>query len=346
MNETLKPDLSRKRFSNISLSDECKQVILGSLLGDGCIGIHKGYVNARVQIRHSIIQDDYIKWKFYKLSEIAPSKLQYSKQPDGFSKKQKVNFMSKAMSELTEIHEIVCKKNTNTLDIKRSWLNHIDKLGLLIWWLDDGSIIGGRKQGVFCSEGFTYDDHKILEKYLRVVWKIDTKIGHFTRDDTQNKMYYRLFIKNRESLEAFFRLIMPLMTEPTMIRKMALYKHPDLQKRWISEMKTAMPTLHKEIDAFYNDLNNQTDQKDITSTVGNDVDDKLPVSAADTNKTQINSYSENDIVRVSYLLLIFSRFKKRNLLNKCMGFDPCSPSCKRWTLSVERFKRSVLQLTR
>ena len=293
MNETLKPDLSRKRFSNISLSDECKQVILGSLLGDGCISIHKGYVNARVQIRHSIIQDDYMKWKFHKLSEVAPPKLQYSKQPNGFSKNQKVNFMSKAMSELTEIHEIVSKRNTNTLNIKRSWLNHIDKLGLLIWWLDDGSIIGGRKQGVFCSEGFTYDDHKILEKYLRVVWKIDTRIGHYTRDDTPNKMYYRLFIKNRESLEALFHLIMPLMTEPTMIRKMALYKHPDLQKRWISEMKTAMPTLHKEIDVFYNDLNNQTDQKDITSTVGNDVDGEITEQGIELSFQEIPLLSDN-----------------------------------------------------
>ena len=42
MTETKTPDLSRKRLSVISLSDQCKQVILGSLLGDGCLTHTKG----------------------------------------------------------------------------------------------------------------------------------------------------------------------------------------------------------------------------------------------------------------------------------------------------------------
>jgi hypothetical protein len=49
-----------KLFNQISLSDCCKSIILGSILGDGCLKIYKGYKNARLSIRHSEIQRDYL----------------------------------------------------------------------------------------------------------------------------------------------------------------------------------------------------------------------------------------------------------------------------------------------
>jgi predicted NodU family carbamoyl transferase len=266
MTETKRPDLSRKRLSVISLSDQCKQVILGSLLGDGCLTIQKGYKNARMQIRHSILQEDYLRWKFEVLSEIAPERLQVQK-PDGYSKNQKIGFISNAMSQLTEIHQVVCK--TNKLNIKRSWLNHITELGLLIWWLDDGSIIGSGREGVLCTDGFDLPAIKILQNYLHKVWKINTKIGRLSRkrDDQRNytkDIYYRLYLNNTE-LQKLFHLIMPFMKVSTMIKKMALkYKDTQSQQRWISEMKNSMPTMHTAIDTFYDS------QKDIASHIVED----------------------------------------------------------------------------
>lgn len=255
MTEPQKPDLSGKRLSVISLSDQCKQVILGSLLGDGCLTIQKGYKNARMQIRHSIVQEDYIKWKFEMLSEIALKKLQYQK-PDGYSNNQKIGFMSKAMSQLTEINRI-CYKD-NKLQIKRFWLNHLTELGLLIWWLDDGSLVRKGKGGVFCTDGFDLPAIKILHKYFKKVWKIDTKIGLLNRrgDGYTKDVYYRLYLNNTE-LRKLLHLIMPLMEVPAMVRKMCLrYKDPQFQQRWISEMKKAMPTMHTAIDAFYESQKN------------------------------------------------------------------------------------------
>lgn len=36
---------------------------MGTLLGDGSIGIFKNYVNARVSFRHSELQEEFFNWK-------------------------------------------------------------------------------------------------------------------------------------------------------------------------------------------------------------------------------------------------------------------------------------------
>jgi hypothetical protein len=53
------PNLSRKELANIPLSETCKAIILGTLLGDGSLKIYSGYKNARLTIRHSIVQKEY-----------------------------------------------------------------------------------------------------------------------------------------------------------------------------------------------------------------------------------------------------------------------------------------------
>jgi hypothetical protein len=48
-----------KEMDQILLSDLTKSIVLGSILGDGSLKIHKGYRNARISIRHSTVQSDY-----------------------------------------------------------------------------------------------------------------------------------------------------------------------------------------------------------------------------------------------------------------------------------------------
>jgi hypothetical protein len=55
----IKPNLSRKLLTNIPLSDRCKSIIYGTILGDGMLKIYKGYANARLSIKHSSTQIDY-----------------------------------------------------------------------------------------------------------------------------------------------------------------------------------------------------------------------------------------------------------------------------------------------
>lgn len=218
------------------LSDKCKEIILGSLLGDGSLKIHPPYKNARFSFRHSINQKEYFFWKAEQLKEIT-SKSYYwkSKQLDGLGG-EKLRFQSLSLESLTDLYDLTCDKGK--LRIRRKWLNMLSPLSLAIWWLDDGSLIVNGRRGVLCTDPFTLEDQKILARYLLKVWGVNTHIGKISRDwNGRHIEYYRLWIRSSEELQKLLRIILPYIKVPQMLPKVTLlYRNIELQQRWISEV--------------------------------------------------------------------------------------------------------------
>ena len=247
-------DNATSQLRAVTLSEQCKQIILGGLLGDSCLTITKNYRNARYQFRHSILQEGYFLWKFNHLNEISPPKPQYTK-PDGVSKNRKIGFMSKALPSLTLIYNIVSPSATSLVEIDKKWLGYLNELALFVWWVDDGSIVGNGKRGTFCCDGFGLPAIQILKDYLKNKWDITCTIGLMNRKAAcaegiqyKRSTYYRLYLNNTE-LRKFFMLIMPFLETPSLLKKFTLrYKDPICRQRWISTMKKALPQFHAEID--------------------------------------------------------------------------------------------------
>src|SRR3989344_6056282 len=145
------------------LSNVCKDLILGSLLGDGSIKIHPKYKNARFSFRHSIKQKDYFFWKMKQLEEISSKKCWW-KQKGGFSENIIFRYQSNALPVLSEIYNLTHPKGM--LKIRRKWLNQLTPLSLAVWWLDDGSIISNGRKGVICTDAFSKEENEILKRYL------------------------------------------------------------------------------------------------------------------------------------------------------------------------------------
>lgn len=257
MNEIQKPQgpvsehLKRKKITNLSLSDPIKSILLGSLLGDGCLRIYMGYKNAKFSFRHSIIQKDYFYWKVHKISiQSEPTQTGISAlsgtvsqgKPDGFSKNPKLIFQSHVCENLTTLHSVVCKNNK--LKIRRNWLNSLSNLSLAIWWFDDGSLVCGRRRGVLCTDHFDEKSCQILAKYFLKVWNINVTVKPIFRN---GKNYYRLWFKTTE-LQKFLKIILPVvpliwdMFEKKMIIH---YKDEKYQQRWISEIQEILKTREK-----------------------------------------------------------------------------------------------------
>lgn len=218
------------------LSKNCKDIILGSLLGDGSLKISDNYKNARFSFRHSVKQKEYFFWKINQLKEISGESCFWkSNINDGFGG-QKLRYQSLAIQELTELYAITHKKGI--FKIRRRWLNLLTPLSLAIWWLDDGSIIGNGRKGVFCTDGFSYEEQEILSQYLKKVWDINVHIGKITRIwKGEEKIYYRLWIRSSEELKKFLRIILPQIKVVEMLQKvLIIYKDHNLQQRWISEV--------------------------------------------------------------------------------------------------------------
>src|SRR3989338_9343815 len=219
------------------LSDRSKEVILGSILGDGSLKIHKPYKNARFSFRHSIGQKDYFFWKANQLKEISSDSYYWVQKADGLGG-EKIRYQSLALESLTDLYHLTHEHDK--LVIKRKWLNLLTHLSLAIWWLDDGSLIVNSRRGVLCTDPFSYEEHKLLARYLLVVWKVKVSIGSITRNrDGIAKTYYRLWIRSSEELQKFLRIILPYVPVPAMLPKvMLLYRDSQLQQRWISEVSS------------------------------------------------------------------------------------------------------------
>ena len=230
----VKPNLSKKKLAKIPLSNECKAIVLGSILGDGSLKKHKDYANAQFKFSHSIIQNDYFDWKVSMLSEITTISSVIRQPPDGYSKNEKLLFQSCACPQLTEIWECVGR---NCFSIKRNWLNHMSCLSLAIWWFDDGSLTANWRRGVFCTDSFSKESCDILANYLRVVWSVTARVG-----EIGNSNKFRLYLYNEET-KKFLRLILPYAkTQFTVSKCLLKYKNPIYQQRWISEMREYLPS--------------------------------------------------------------------------------------------------------
>ena len=244
------PVLRRKKLQQVSLSDHCKSIIYGTLLGDGCLQKTKGYKKARLSIRHSFAQVDYFDWKVDRLREISSPKSVQKQAPTGLI------FQSKACSELTEIQSIT--HLNNRLRIQRRWCNHLTPLSLAIWWCDDGSIISNGRKGVLCTDGFDETSVRLLANYLQTVWGIYVHVGAIKRDrknvQYSKNHYYRLWF-GTEELKKWLRIIMPHLPVASMLYKVIIvYKDSLFQQRWISELKLALPQFDNQIDEFMYNL--------------------------------------------------------------------------------------------
>ena len=243
----------------LPLSETCKQVLFGGLLGDSSLTMQKRYKNARYQFRHGIAQEEYFLWKANILKEVATKNLQYTK-PDGASKKGKVNFMSRADKCLTSIYDIVSPDRAILIDPADNWLDYLNEQALLVWWLDDGSLQNKKRKGVLCGEGFPLETIELLKEYFERKWGIVCTVTNMKRTQNPNNpikytknVCHRLLFTNTE-LKKLFALIMPRLETPSLLYKFAFdYRYPIQRERWISTMKEALPQFQAEIDTRMNE---------------------------------------------------------------------------------------------
>lgn len=216
------------------LSLSTRQIIWGSLLGDGSLALNPNFKNARFSFKHSTKQKEYFFWKVGQLKEIASKKsvwLQGVTKPDGFGQK-KLRFQSQARPELTEIFRRISQNGHKR--VMRKWLNQLTPLSLAVWWMDDGSLIGNSRKGVLCTDGFSLKEVNLIVRYLKKVWQIKTVRGRINRGE---KVYFRVYIRAVTQLEKFLRIIIPFLPVEQMLPKvLLLYKDDKLQKRWTSEV--------------------------------------------------------------------------------------------------------------
>ncbi|MGH8911155.1 MAG: recombinase RecA [Acidimicrobiia bacterium] len=124
------------------LNDQQQQLVLGSLMGDGCISPKRSHsggpaMKSRFRFGHGPRQDDYARWKASLLEGV----------PHGISPHSKGGLMveSTPLIELDLLRAAVYVGDKKVLS--HDYLKALTPFALAIWYMDDGSFQERRKDG-------------------------------------------------------------------------------------------------------------------------------------------------------------------------------------------------------
>jgi DNA-directed RNA polymerase beta subunit/DNA-directed RNA polymerase beta' subunit/intein/homing endonuclease len=124
-----------------------RDVLIGSLLGDGCLQMHNGPFPC-FQERHSIRQSGYLEFKSGLLSGFSRRGVrQYTAGETGFNCGQEMcEFRTLAQPAFSELHDMFYRsgKRVVPLDIEEL----LTPLSVAVWYQDDGSLVYGNRQRV------------------------------------------------------------------------------------------------------------------------------------------------------------------------------------------------------
>lgn len=185
-----------KKRTNIKLTDQQQQLILGSTLGDMYIAsVSKNA--ARCSIKHSDKQKEFVDHKYVVLKNLVntPPKRVTNRGWGDYL----YSFTTVTNPVFRPYRNLCYKRGTKT--INEEWLNKINGEGIAYWYMDDGSCSNNVIS--LSTHSFNKSENIKLAHWLRIEWGITVSV----REDKRIGKYY-LRIKG-DSRFVFNELVKP-----------------------------------------------------------------------------------------------------------------------------------------
>jgi hypothetical protein len=185
----------------MALTKRQEQILVGSILGDGGVYVHKTGKNASYYVKQSDPYREYLFWLFNELREFCLSK------PNCRSDNGQWYFHTRTAQDFTQLRETFYPRGVkvipnNISDLLRS------PLGLAVWFMDDGTLDYREKS--HCSfwistHSFSVGDCWKLVSILKSNFGIDATVyNHLIR----GKRYPRIYIGSK-GRDKFIETIKP-----------------------------------------------------------------------------------------------------------------------------------------
>jgi recombination protein RecA len=197
------------------LSDQQRQLVLGSLMGDGSVSPKRDHSNgpgmkSRFRFGHGPKQDGYARWKADLLADV----------PHSISPHSKGGLMVETtpLIELDELREAVYVGGKKVF----SWdyLKELTPFALAVWYMDDGSFAVRRKDGSagrsdICVQAMDKGSQRRLQATLRETYGLSCKLV--------DRVGQAFIVFDRDGTEALHELIAPYV--PTVMDYKLLQHH-------------------------------------------------------------------------------------------------------------------------
>lgn len=191
-----------RRLEKIVFTENQKQIIYGSLLGDGCLFHPSGCTQCAFNERHSEKQEEYIRWKAEHLHSLKPVLTSIYDESNFEGAEYCWVLQTASCKFFTNLHKEMYRPATkkdyerglsqrvkNVKIVTREHLERLTPLGIAVWVMDDGSITrahNGYAEWRIYTNGFSSEDLKIIFSYFKEVYNLHptfckSKGGRVTR---------------------------------------------------------------------------------------------------------------------------------------------------------------------
>lgn len=185
------------------IKQECGQVALGSILGDGYLTpLTKRAESSRLWLKYSDKTFAYLEWMRKKLAPFGVGEI---KEKKGYRQHYFLTSQSDFLGVLRKWFYSDGHTKNIPENIKELFVHPIS---LAVWYMDDGTLDLRRKyhwnpmMSTYC---FSFDDHVRLTEVLAENFGIRSSV---TRCTMRGKLYYRLYIVS-ESVSRFMSIVKP-----------------------------------------------------------------------------------------------------------------------------------------
>ncbi len=215
----LGPKYINRKKTEKTLTHRQKMIVYGGLLGDA-----SKMSAASIKMKQSTKQKEYLMWKYEELKEhVSPKSLQESSSYDDRYKKEyhAIRFYTFANTEIEEIIQKFYGENGKW--VSDDVLDHLDELGLAVWFMDDGvtdwhhrghgKTSGQRPDCKLCTDSFSSGDCERIVLWFEEVWGLYTIPTAVWGRPQHTRIRF-----NTDNTEKFFALIKPFIV-PSMFYK-------------------------------------------------------------------------------------------------------------------------------
>jgi hypothetical protein len=211
----IRPLKTYERMDIPELTEEQREFIIGTMLGDGCLMLTRTNGNAWLSIKHSIKQLEYVEWK-YKIMDgyvNAPIKMRTDKAFNG-KEYEKCEFITICHPVFTNYYNMFYDSGVKV--VTNEIAESITPLALAVWFMDDGC--GNVNSIEMCTESFTEPELKRLQKVLSDKFKLVTSLWFDGYRKGSNQKKFKIGILKR-SVDTFSDIVKPYVI-PSMMYKL------------------------------------------------------------------------------------------------------------------------------
>ncbi len=184
-----------------------EEVLLGSILGDGCIHKCKSEGSIRYLEPHCEKQTEYLLWK----NSILKFNFRKFLNKHHFGESKMCSIYKSNTHHFKKWHDLFYSSGKK--EVSREILDKVTPLALAVWHMDDGSYNYRGKRICISTQSFGLKGNKIIKKWFKERFNIDCRIEKYTSKINKKHSYISINSANtKRFIKVVKRFIVPSMT--------------------------------------------------------------------------------------------------------------------------------------